>query len=497
MAAHDANKTGVPGPEKPPHFWNGLSARLLVLTILFVMVAEILIFVPSIAQFRKTWLEDRLAAAQIATLVLLATDDNMVSDELRQELLRNAGAHVVALKRDEMRRLILSDDRMRMIEEEFDLRGMTAWSMIMDAFAALVEADNREILVKGAARLGGGDFIEIVIDERPLIEALRAYAVNILSLSIVISLITATLVYLALHAMLVRPLRRITTAMIDFRNDPEDAGLMIEPENRTDEVGVATRALHAMQRDIRQSLNQKRRLAELGEAVSKINHDLRNVLASLQLLSDRLAKSEDPTVRKMAPRFIKAIDRAVALTQNTLKYGRAEEAEPVLRRVALSALADEVAQTVLVQSAEGFDKGAIQFVNEVDPALEIAADPEQLFRVLTNLVRNAAQALEPMGRIGQIRIRAQDGVLCPILKQDCTMIDVIDNGPGLPPRVQETLFKAFGVSGRADGTGLGLAIANELVRGHGGQLAVLETGADGTTFRIILPERLPEAVAAQ
>jgi len=296
--------------------------------------------------------------------------------------------------------------------------------------------------------------------------------------------------------MLVRPLRQITTAMIDFRNDPEDAALMIEPQNRKDEVGAATRALHAMQRDIRQSLTQKRRLAELGEAVSKINHDLRNVLASLQLLSDRLAKSEDPMVRKMAPRFVKAIDRAVSLTKNTLKYGKADEAAPVLRLVALSALVDEVAQTVLVPSDDGIDRGRVQFINEVDPALEIAADPDQLFRVLTNLVRNAVQALEPLEQIGQIRVTAVAGVVCPILKQDCIAIDVIDNGPGLPDKTKDTLFKAFGASSSVDGTGLGLAIANELVRGHGGHISVLETGPNGTIFHIVLPERRSEAVAA-
>src|SRR5262245_968031 len=88
----------------------GLSAKLLLLTILFVMLAEVLVFVPSVANFRITWLTDRLTAAQLAALAAEAVPGGVVPDTLRLELLRTAQVKAVALKRDNERRLVLPAD---------------------------------------------------------------------------------------------------------------------------------------------------------------------------------------------------------------------------------------------------------------------------------------------------------------------------------------------------------------------------------------------------
>ena len=142
------------------------------------------------------------------------------------------------------------------------------------------------------------------------------------------------LVFFSLYFIFVRPMRRITHAMISFRDNPEDPSRIISASKRRDEIGITERELGAMQRDIYGFLQQKARLAALGAAVAKIQHDLRNILASAQLASDRLAAVDDPVVQRLAPRLVAAIDRAVSLATNTLRYGRADE-KPA-RRATLS-----------------------------------------------------------------------------------------------------------------------------------------------------------------
>ncbi len=124
---------------------------------------------------------------------------------------------------------------------------------------------------------------------------------------------TAALVYLSLQWLLVRPMRRMTASMTRFREDPEDASRMIVPSGRADEIGLAESELAVMQETVRQALGQRARLAALGTAVTKINHDLRNILSTARLVTDGLTASAAPEVRRLAPRLIDAIDRAVAL----------------------------------------------------------------------------------------------------------------------------------------------------------------------------------------
>lgn len=467
----------------PAGLRRSLSGQLLVLTILFVMIAEVLIFVPSIANFRETWLTGRLAAAQIATLALETTPNNMVSEELRQELLANAEVFGVVLHRDAARRLILSSEMPPLVDAHFDLRDTSPLSLIVDAVDALRAGDGRAIRIIGTPRFEGGDYIEIVIDETPLRAAMFQYGVNVLSLSIIISIITAGLVFAALRFLFIRPIEQITQNMLAFRQDPEDASRVIAVSDRKDEVGVAERELAAMQRDIRATLNQKARLAALGAAVSKINHDLRNILASAQLLSDRLGAIDDPAVQNVAPRLFASIDRAIALCTKTLKFGKADEEPPARAPVLLGALVGDVGESLGLS-----DHPSIKWAVHVPEGLTIDADADQLFRILLNLVRNATQALEGKEEGGQITVAAERH------DRDVT-IKVTDNGPGIPEKAQAHLFEAFAGSGRQGGTGLGLAIAAELSRAHGGTLVLRHTDAQGTSFEITIPDRAQSQTA--
>ncbi len=457
----------------------GLSGKLLLLTIPLIMIAEVLIYVPAIANFRINRLNDRLAAANTAALVLDAAPSGSVPDSLARQILRSIGARAVAIKMGQQRRLLASADLPPAIDHDIDMRSMTVWSAIIDSFQVMLESGNQAIRVIGPAP-GGAQFIEVVTDELPLRKAMYRFSSNLLLISLMIATLTAALVYLALHFLFVRPMRRLTENLIDFHENPESSARIIVPSQRSDEIGVAERELSDMQRDLVSMLHQKSRLAALGLAVSKINHDLRNLLASSQLLSDQLASVPDPRVQRFAPKLMRSLERAIAFCQSTLSYGRAQEAAPDRRMILIEPVVAEVRESAGLGS-----DNSITWIAAIERGLTIDADPDQLFRVLLNLVRNAAQALESRSRgdaaIQQIRITGRrEGAVA--------IIEVSDTGPGVPPKTRDHLFEAFQTSGRPGGSGLGLSIAAELVRAHGGDIHLVE-GTIGATFRIVVPDR--------
>ncbi len=466
----------------------GLSAKLLLLTIVFVMLSEILIFVPSVANFRVSWLSDRLTAAQLASLAAEASSGD-IPPMLRTELLRTAQVRAVALKRNDQRQLILQPDVAVPVDQTFDLtqfgRGGPGPSLsarlgvIWDAMATFAAPEDRMLRIMGRPGDGAGDQIEIVLPEAPLKSAMVRFAVNILGLSVIISILTAALVYMALNKLLVQPMMRIADNMLHFSENPEDKSRIIQPSQRADEVGVAERELAHMQSELSQLLNQKNRLAALGLAVSKINHDLRNLLANTQLLSDRLSSSPDPTVKLFAPKLMASLDRAITFCNDTLKFGQAAERAPRRELLLLEPLLEETADGLGLPRDD-----TIGWRVEIDKALRIDADREHLFRILTNLVRNALQAIEGQGP------NARGGIKVAVRREARRVsVAVSDDGPGVPPRARAHLFQAFQGSVRAGGTGLGLAIAHELVLAHGGtlELTPIERGA---CFQFTIPDRI-------
>ena len=327
-------------------FVPGLSGKLLILTILFVMVAEVLVFVPSVSNFRKQWLTARLEDAQIAALVAEAAPGGQLPRTLRDDLLRSAKVKAVAVKRADSRRLILEEDMPAEIDAAYDLRG-AAWPvLIADAMMVFAEADDRVIRVVGKPSFGDEQFIEVVMEEAPLRAAMLRYGLDILGLSILISIITAALVYLTLHLLLVKPMMRLTRDMVRFSERPEDPSRIVVPSGRSDEIGTAERELAAMQTELAGMLSQKNRLAALGLAVSKISHDLRNMLSSAQLLSDRLRSVKDERVQQHVPKLIASLDRAIRLCARTLDFGQAHEVPPKRKLFPLAPLVAEVGEGI-------------------------------------------------------------------------------------------------------------------------------------------------------
>jgi signal transduction histidine kinase len=458
----------------------GLSGKLLILTLLFVTVAEILIYVPAIANFRLNWLNDRLAAAHTAALVLDAAPSGMVPEPLARQILDSVGAKAVAMKMGDQRRLLAVADMPPAIRHDVDMRSVSRTMAVLDALQTMfMPGDSDYIRVVGDAPMGG-QFLEIVLPEAPLRAAMFRFSQNVLLVSLILSLITAALIYGALNTMFVRPMRRITANMIAFREDPENPARVIVPSNRRDEIAVAEGELAAMQRDLASMLQQKNRLAALGLAVSKINHDLRNLLASAQLFSDRLSSSADPKVQRFAPKLMRAIERAIAFCQATLSYGAVHEPAPDRKLIPLEPVIAETRDALGLAPDAG-----ISWIVSVERGLVIDADHEQLFRILLNLARNARQAIETdpadPGR-GQIRITGRRvGAVVEI--------EVADTGPGFSQKARAHLFQAFQGSTQAGGSGLGLAIVAELVRAHGGEVRLIE-GTIGATFRIAIPDRV-------
>jgi len=214
-------------------------------------------------------------------------------------------------------------------------------------------------------------------------------------------------------------------------------------------------------------------------AVARISHDLRNMLSSAQLISDRLAAIPDPTAQRLAPRLVAALDRAVEFCQATLTYGGGREKAPVPRRFDLRKTIVEIVQTHEASNARKFT-----FSVEIPPDFELFADADQVRRVFENLTANAVVALrersERSVRFAAIRASAHEA-----------LIEISDSGPGIPAGLVEHIFEPFHNSTGPGGSGLGLAIAKDLLERNGGAIRLAAAEPEhfycGARFLITLP----------
>lgn len=457
-------------------WFRGLSARLLLLTVLIVVLANMLIVPPNLAAFEEQWLLDRLRAAELATLVEETAPGGVVTDRVRAMLLANAEVVSVALQADGERRLILQAPRLKRTPYLVDLRrgGPLSWTAPL---RTLTGGDERMMRVMARPRFRAGEFVEIVASDAPLKRELLSQLGRLMAVAVFTSVMAGAVVYLSLTLFLVRPMQRITRSMERFRADPEDARARVPVSSRRDEIGRAERELGLMQLDLRAALASRARLAALGEAVARINHDLRNMLTSAQLASERMASSGDPQVTQALPRLERALERAVSLASNVLSFGSSAEPAPLKRTVLLAAAVDAAAEDA------GLHPGGVALRNGIDAATETAADPEQLHRILVNLLRNARQAIESDEARAGVGLVSADSRIDP----ERLVVRLADDGPGLPERARLNLFQPFAASARRGGTGLGLAISRELAQGHGGDLTLVSTGPEGTVFDLSLP----------
>jgi len=466
----------MPGP------FSGLSVKLIATIICVILAVEVVIYLPSLGNFRASWLNDRLRIGIVAAHVIDAVPDVMnIPKMVTDNLLNSAGATAIAYRNGGKSQLIELDSvAMPRAAVTADMRQDSPIALIEGALDTLINGGDRTLRIVGNISENGGGEVEVIMPEAPLKAQMLVYSRNIALISLVISALTAIVIFALLRRILVDPIRRVTANMVGYRQDPENASLIIEPSRRRDEIGVVEQELAAMETNLYTMLKQQRHLADLGLAVAKINHDLRNTLTSAQLLSDQVAGLDDPKVQRLAPRLVHTLDKAIGFAQSVLDYGRQSGAPPRPVPVDLKALVEEsIFDAGLVSHPE------IKVTSEVPDAVTIKADPDQLARVFVNLLKNAREAMEASsGRI------AEPAVTVGYAEDLAGMtLSFGDNGPGLPPRARENLFVAFEGSARAGGTGLGLAIARELTEGNGGKLAYVPEET-GTRFDVSLPAKL-------
>ncbi|HTO27714.1 MAG TPA: HAMP domain-containing sensor histidine kinase [Devosia sp.] len=464
-----------------PSRFSGLSIKLIATIIAVILLVEIVVYLPSLAAFRASWLDDRLRVGVVAARVLDAVPDVMaLPRELTDRLLTSAGANAIVYRRQGQSQLIELASPIRPdLVVTADMRQADLMTLISGALDTLFADPDRTLRIVGEGDLDDS-LVELLMSERPLRQDMLAYSRQIGFVSLVIAAITAVALYLLASYLFIYPVRRLTQNMLAFRQEPENASRIIVPSARRDEIGTVERELAAMESDLFSMLRQRRHLADLGLAVAKINHDLRNTLTSAQLLSDQVATLDDPKVQRLAPRLVTTLDKAIGFAQSVLDYGRETAAPPVMAPTVIAALVDDAAF-----EARLVGHPAIAFSNATSATLVLNVDPTQLGRVLLNLLKNAREALEAAGNT----IAAPEVSVTSSQTAEAITIAVSDNGPGLAPRARANLFVAFEGSARAGGTGLGLAIAREITQAHGGRL-VLADQPQGTRFELIFPASL-------
>jgi signal transduction histidine kinase len=449
-----------------------LTARLLAVAAGFVVLTESIVFLPSIATYRQEWLIERFDTGELAVLAAREpVADGFVRGDAN-ELLRAADIKTVSVVSNANRTSLIGSIPVQPTKK-IELENQTFGGAIFDVIETVIAPEGRLLAIIARPRSNAAIKLEVIVAETSLRASLMRETVRVLIYSLLLAVMIGLLMYAALEDSFVRPMRRLTSAITRFRAAPEDASRNLVPSGRGDEIGLAEVAFSDMQDTLRQSLLQRERLAQLGLSVSKISHDLRHSLAAAQLVSERLALVDDPIVRATAPRLERALERAIGLAQSTLQFGKAQEAPPSSELLYLSDALEEAAQEAL----NGMP--GVRWTNEIGSNVDIEVDPDQLHRILTNLIRNAGQAILRSGKTGTITASS-----LPDVEKVCLLLQ--DSGPGLPRGVKENLFSPFSGSGLSGGTGLGLAIARDLARMNGGDLTLISTSEEGTCFKVCL-----------
>ncbi len=458
-------------------FSRSLSSRLLLLTVGFVLLAELLLFVPSIAFFRQNGLESRAQAAGLIAEALTSEEGSSreASQLLAKQFMMQTDADFLAAFQDGQTLLIIGSAPDAPIVGVEDLRRSSRLPNFLATSMEFFARGDGYLRLITPSPVPGQDRLEMLVPCAAIGEELRAYAGRILLLSLLIASFVGVLIYLSMLRLIVRPVQRLAGDMTAFREDPKRRRRSGPPPHRGDEIGQLQREFHDVKQSLRGAIRQRERLASLGLSVTKINHDLRNVLSTALLMADRLSMNEDAKLAEMGERLTRTVERGVGLTEEVLEYSSAREAEPVPEPILLHA----VVADLQMEMRTAFPK--VWVANRVDRGTLVKADPEQLFRILSNLVRNAAQAMNEAGVAEPLVVVETDIV------GGTAITRIEDNGPGLPESVEDRLFLPFTRGTREGSTGLGLSISKELAEGMGGSLELLDTGPGGTSFILGLP----------
>ena len=444
------------------------------------MLAELVLFVPSAAFKRQDWLVERTQQAGLLAQALTGVPDYEASAVLTQQFMTDTDVMLMAAKRDGMTELMLGEppaEAGNIIE--IDMREPQRFPSFFAPFQDIFSDGQETLLVKTMSPVQGQDGLEVLIPRSKLRWALLDYLTNIFWLSLAIAIITGSLIYWSMSALIIRPVKELAEDMTAFRENPEQRRAYRKRPKRQDEIGQLEREFIDMKQSQRAAFRQRERLAGLGLAVAKINHDLRNVLTSALLISDRLSMNPDEKMSTMGERLTRTVERGIGLTEEVLAYSKAETADPQIQDTRIAFTIGEAAADVIAQFPD------TQFRNIVPTDLMVRTDPDHAYRIFHNLFRNAAQVMAVHCKINcrlHVSVETRDGL---------AEIRISDSGPGLPDRAKDNLFQAFSSaqahSANTKSTGLGLSISKELAKAQGGDLNLMSSDETGTRFLLTLP----------
>ena len=457
-----------------------LSGKLLIMAIGFVLLAELVIFIPSAATFRQDWLNVRAQQAGLLAQALTGVPDYEASEILTKQFMRDTDVIMMSARRAGSTEFVLGRPPESSVLELIDLREKRRLPLFRDSFRTFFGSSEGSLRVLAASPVQGQDALELIIPKEKLKFAMWDFAKRITALSFAIAIITGLLIYLTMLFMIIRPIENLADGLAAFREDPEKRRSNVLPSSRKDEIGQLQRQFFDMKQGVRASFKQRERLATLGMAVAKINHDLRNVLASASLVSDRLATDPDERISKMGNRLTRAIDRGIKLTSEVLNFSLSGQDEPELEVVRISLMVGEAAGDTLGSFGTGVRR--INFNNKIPSEMIVTADKDNTYRIFHNLFRNAAQAMAKMPDDNAERLLTVEA----IPSGEHMSILVQDTGPGLPAKAKDNLFKAFASASGRGSTGLGLTISQDLAREQGGDILLESTSESGTVFRVCL-----------
>ena len=435
-----------------------LTKQILILVALCLFIAELLIFVPSAARFQTEWLD-----RQWHHFLSQFSQEDAIS-------LNTLDTRYGSIANLTQKRFYIPDF---ICWKQAD--GEVAELGHMPEGAALVDLSKSPLahLSLTASLLFGSQDISITVfdsqrdfDFRANWQAdelrgeLRSYAWRISLLTLIITLLTIMPLYLFLTRHFVRPLSSISQMIKTVSANPADLQEPANTNGSVTEINDIAAALNEMSEQVRRALRQKERLADIGEATAKINHDLRNILVSATLVTDNLSQSDDPKIRRIAPHIERAISDAANMTQNMMDY-LSETKTEAPHAFSTSALAENLSHDARLKVV-------------VTGADDLYGAADQFYRLVLNLARNAQRAgatelTIDIWRAGHLAV-----------------IDISDNGPGIADDLRPHLFSAF-YSGHKRDTGLGLAIAKDLAVAMGGQLRLSRSTKIGSEFRLSVP----------
>jgi signal transduction histidine kinase len=221
------------------------------------------------------------------------------------------------------------------------------------------------------------------------------------------------------------------------------------------------------------------RLAAIGQAVAGLSHHTKNIITglsgSVDLIDQGLSQNNSEFILRSWPIFKRSTQRIASFVEDMLSFSKARK--PLIESFDFRQVVNDVVETV---SGTVSRKGIALDVDCSEAAPAVRADQRGLYRVLLNLVSNAADALPRAG--GQIRIAAKTA------ESGALVIEVADNGPGVPDEISRRIFDPFFSTKGSQGTGLGLAVTQKIVVEHGGQIAVSRAPEGGALFRVVIPQ---------